>query len=72
MASNKLVMLANKAAKLHAYAADANRKWVGQFTTEYGHSDISDSLVEVIDYSTGDSFKITGDFIDENSSPGKS
>lgn len=50
MASKKLVRLARLAANAHAKAAIANREWVNAFKDEYGHDDISDALVEIIDY----------------------
>jgi len=72
MASKNLVRLARLAAKAHAKAARANREWVDAFQDEYGHNDISDALVEIIDYSSGDVSTLTADFIDANSLPGKS
>lgn len=71
-APKSLVTLARKAALAHAHANDCNRRWAEAFAAHYGHSDISDVLVEIIDYSTGDVSQLTGDFIDANSWPGKS
>jgi hypothetical protein len=72
MASKELVMLARKAAGLHSKAAAANMVWVEAFKREYGHDDIDDALVELIDYSTGDLSLVTSDFIEEHSGRGKS
>ncbi|WGK63448.1 hypothetical protein QAO71_16895 (plasmid) [Halopseudomonas sp. SMJS2] len=74
MASKKLVRLASAAAKAQARASDAQRKWVEAFEAEYGHSDISDALVELIDYAQGEgeSAPITSEFIEEHSAPGMS
>lgn len=67
MASQGLVNLAKKAAKAHARAAAANKAWAERFEAEYGHGDISDALVEAIDYCTGDVSVLTAKFIDDNS-----
>ncbi len=72
MASKKLVRLAVAAAKANAKAHAATRAWVNAFREEYGHDNISDALVEVIDYASGDTNYITAEFIEENSSPGMS
>ena len=74
MASKKLVRLANAAARAQAKASNAQRKWVEAFEAEYGHSDISDALVQLIDYAqgAGDDDPITSEFIEENSAPGMS
>jgi hypothetical protein len=71
-ASAKLVEAAKAAARAHAKAAEANRAWVDAFRAEYGHEDISDALVECIDYASGNGDVLTGAFIAENSSPGQS
>lgn len=70
MASKVLVLLAKQAAKASAEASRANNAWRDAFASEYGHEDISDSLVEVIDYSNGDISMLTEAFIDEHSGPG--
>lgn len=72
MASKNLVRLARLAAKAHAQAARANRAWVSAFESEYGHDDISDAIVELIEYSSGDTSQLTADFIAEHSTQGKS
>ncbi len=75
MASKQLVRLARAAAKAHAKANAAQRAWVDAFEAEYGHTDISDALVELIDYGQGgeeDGSTITAEFIDEHSAPGMS
>jgi hypothetical protein len=72
MASKNIVRLARLAAISHAKAAEANRKWVDAFQDEYGHDDIDDALIDVIDYSSGDVSMLTADFIDEHSIAGKS
>ncbi len=74
MASKRLVRLAQAAAKASAKAAAANSAWVEAFKAEYGHDDISDALVGVIDYATGDGDHdiITAEFIDAHSEPGMS
>jgi len=72
MASKNLVNLAKKAARAHAAAGAANRAWREAFLAEYGHEDISDELVEVIDYSKGDTSVLTDRFIDSHSAPGQS
>jgi len=71
-APKSLVTLAHKAALAHAHANACNRRWAEAFAAHYGHSDIADSLVELIDYSTGDVSQLTAEFIHENSAPGKS
>ena len=50
----------------------ANRAWRDAFTDEYGHDDISDALVESIDYSTGSTSMLTAAFIEAHSKPGGS
>lgn len=70
MASVRLVRLAKAAAKANAQAAAAQLAWVEAFKTEYGHDDISDALVEVIDTGRVDPAAITAAFIDEHSKPG--
>lgn len=72
MASKKLVRLAKAAANAQAKASEAQRAWVAAFEAEYGHSDISDALVQLIDYSQGDTDTLTAEFIEENSAPGMS
>ena len=75
MASKKLVRLAQAAAKACAKAAMAKEAWIKQFEAEYGHDDISDVLVETIDYAKGDGSEadeITAEFIDANSEAGMS
>lgn len=73
MASKTLVRLARAAAKAHAKAAAAQAAWVEAFEAEYGHDDISDVLVSVIDYASGEGEHgegITAEFIDAHSAPG--
>jgi hypothetical protein len=72
MASKKLLRLAKAAAKASANAAAAQKAWVEAFQAEYGHDDISDTLVSVIDYANGNSEILTAEFIEANSAPGKS
>lgn len=74
MASKKLVRLANAAAKAQARASNAQRKWVDAFEAEYGHSDISDALVQLIDYAQGEGedTPVTAEFIEDHSAPGMS
>lgn len=65
--------LARAAAKAHAKAAAAQAAWVEAFEAEYGHDDISDVLVSVIDYASGEGDHgegITAEFIDAHSAPG--
>jgi hypothetical protein len=50
MASKKLVRLARAAVKATAKASSAQLAWVEAFKEEYGHDDISDALVQMIDY----------------------
>lgn len=71
-ASAQLVRLARKAAVAHAKAAEANRAWVAQFEAEFGHNDISDVLVEAIDYSNGNTSILTSDYITQHSKAGQS
>lgn len=72
MASKKLVRLAKAAAKAQSKASAAQRAWAEAFEAEYGHSDISDALVQVIDYAQGEEIDITAEFIDQNSAAGMS
>lgn len=72
MASKELVRLAKAAAKASAKAGTANRAWRDAFAAEYGHEDISDALVEVIDYSAGDTSVLTAQYIDRHSAAGHS
>lgn len=72
MASKKLLRLAKSAASASAKAAAAQSAWVEAFKVEYGHDDISDALVGIIDYSMGDSESLTQEFIEQNSAPGRS
>lgn len=72
MASKNLVKLAKAAAKASAKATAANNAWVDAFRAEYGHDDISDALVEVVDYSSGNTSMLTQKFIDEHSAQGRS
>ncbi|MDX9668718.1 hypothetical protein [Pseudomonas sp. P8_250] len=75
MASKKLVRLAQAAAKASANAAAKQEAWVEAFEAEYGHNDISDALISVIDYASGEGDHaegITAEFIEEHSAPGMS
>lgn len=75
MASKKLVRLARAAAKASAKAAAAQLAWVEAFKAEYGHDDISDALVQLVDYANGageDGGGITAAFIEAHSEPGMS
>lgn len=69
MASENLVRLARKAARASAKSAAAQAEWVEAFREEYGHDDISDVLVENIDYAS-DPKVLTAKFIDEHSGKG--
>lgn len=60
--------IARAAAKASRRAHEAQSAWVEAFRAEYGHDDISDALVEAIDYGRSSDSDITADFIDENSS----
>lgn len=71
MASKKLVRLAKAAAKATAKATEAHTAWAEAFRSEYGHDDISDALVSVIDYG-GDADVLTAEYIDANAAPGMS
>lgn len=66
MASKKLVRLATAAARAGAKAAAAQRAWAEQFEAEYGHGDISDALVDVVEAAHLDDL-ITAEFIDQHS-----
>lgn len=66
-----LVRLARKAAKAAREAGDAERAWAAAFEAEYGHTDISDVLVDAIDCG-GDPDAITAEFIAANAAPGHS
>jgi len=72
MAPMTLVRAARAAATAQALAFQAHDKWVKAFKKEYGHDDISDPLVEAIDYCRGDKSALTREFIAANSEPGKS
>lgn len=67
-----LVKLALAARRSASAARKANEKWASAFESLYGHSDISDALVEVIDYAHGVDSDITADFIERHSAPGQS
>ncbi|AJY53309.1 hypothetical protein [Halomonas sp. KO116] len=71
MASKKLVRLAQAAAKACAKAQADQSEWVEAFRAEYGHDDISDTLVEAIDYAGGPD-TLTASFIEEHSGKGNS
>jgi hypothetical protein len=71
-ATKTLVRLAKAAASAHAKATAANARWVAAFRDEYGHDDISDLLVEVIDYNTGGTDILTSKYIGDNSRAGQS
>lgn len=70
MASRVLVRLAKQAAEAAAKAVAVNLAWREAFAEEYGHDDISDDLVEIIDYGRGNIADLTAEFIDEHSKPG--
>ncbi|MFQ2235012.1 hypothetical protein ACK32R_04775 [Aeromonas dhakensis] len=70
MASVRLVRRAKAAAKASAQAAAAQQAWIEAFKEEFGHDDISDILIDVIESGRGDPDQITAAFIDENSKPG--
>jgi hypothetical protein len=72
MASKELVRLARSAAKAAERSRDAHSRWVGRFAEEYGHDDIADALVEVIDFCGGGDGLITAEYIHNNSKPGGS
>ncbi|HHX4472846.1 TPA: hypothetical protein ACVBCY_003831 [Aeromonas hydrophila] len=67
MAGKELVRLAKAAQKAQVKANEAHQAWVDAFRAEYGHDDISDPLVEAIDYGRGGT--ITAEFIEANSAP---
>ncbi|MFQ2284924.1 hypothetical protein [Aeromonas dhakensis] len=69
MAGKELVRLAKAAQRAQVKANEAHQAWVEAFRAEYGHDDISDALVEVIDYARGDAAAITAEFIEANSAP---
>lgn len=69
VASKHLVRLARNAARATAKAARAQAEWVDAFREEYGHDEISDALVESIDYA-GSPEVLTAEFIEENSGKG--
>ena len=68
----RLVKLALAARRSAIAARKANEKWVSAFESLYGHSDISDVLVDVIDNARGDDSVITADFIERHSAPKQS
>ncbi len=68
----QLVRAARRAAKANDIAGRHTQAWVDLFEARYGHTDISDALVEVIDYSTGNTAYITAELIEENSQPDES
>lgn len=72
MASKELVALAMHAALASSEAGRANRAWRAAFAKEYGHDDIGDVLVGVIDYSFGDVSMLTASYIDAHSKSGNS
>ncbi len=72
MAGKELVRLAKAAQRAQEKANEAHQAWVEAFRAEYGHDDISDALVEVIDYARGGTASITAEFIEANSAPGMS
>jgi len=67
-----LLRAAKKAARAAGRAARANAEWVARFEKEYGHDDISDALVEAVDYSNGNDDLITAEYIAEHSKAGES
>ena len=71
MASQNLVRLARKAARASAKSHAAQAEWVEAFREEYGHDDISDALVQIIDYA-GSPEVLTAAYIDEHSGKGDS
>lgn len=68
----RLVKLALAARRSTKAANKASEKWVSAFESLYGHSDISDILVDVIDNAHGVDSDITADFIEQHSAPGQS
>lgn len=70
--SSKLCAAAKKAARNAARAHSSLRVFSELFEREYGHSDISDALVEIIDYSIGSTEFITREFIAEHSGKDRS
>lgn len=71
VASKHLVRLARNAARAAIKSARAQAEWVDAFREEYGHDDISDALVEIIDYA-GNPELLTAEFIEDNSGKGNS
>jgi len=69
MAGKELVRLAKAAHRAQVKADKARQAWTEAFLAEYGHDDMSDALVEAIDYGRGDAARITAEFIEANSAP---
>lgn len=67
-----LVKLALAARRSARAANKASEKWISAFESFYGHSDISDILVDVIDNAHGVDSDITADFIEQHSAAGQS
>ncbi|MFM4785468.1 hypothetical protein ACEUCV_15790 [Aeromonas veronii] len=72
MAGKELVRLAKAAQRAQVKANEAHQAWVEAFRAEYGHDDISDPLVEAINYGRGGVARITAEFIEANSAPDQS
>ena len=70
--SKKLLIAAKRAAKTATINSKANADWVRLFEAEYGHVDISDILVDCVDFSTDEGYSITAEFIHEHSKAGES
>ena len=68
----ELVALARKARKTAQAAGTAQRAWADAFEARYGHRDISDALVEMIDYGMGADDELTAKYIEANSKPDRS
>ncbi len=68
----QLTRAAKLAAEANSRGRELTQKWVDLFERRFGHTDISDSLVEIIDYSTGNLDCITPKFIEDNSAPDQS
>lgn len=62
-----LVELARKAQRHAREAQAAQAEWVDAFRHRYGHDDIADELVELIDYGRGTARDITEEFIEAHS-----
>lgn len=65
----ELVSLAKKARRTSQIAGTAQRAWADAFEARYGHKDIADALVEVVEYGMDDGSVVTAEYIEANSKP---